>query len=96
MLEQIQVWREGFGCGQCSGVDGLMEQVPEWDIGAGSLLVGDGGASCSSGSLGAGLEGHGREGSAVGVMDKAAVCRVLEQGPVHRVEEIEQKPVQWE
>lgn len=66
-LEQILVWREGFGRGQCSGVGGLMEQVPKWDVGAGSLLAGYGGASCSPGGLGAsaGLDGHGGEGTSL-------------------------------
>lgn len=65
VLEQIVVWSEGIGHRQRSGDDGLMEQVPERDIGAGSLLAGDGGASCSPGGLGtsAGLDGCGGEGS---------------------------------
>lgn len=41
-----------FGLWQCSGVGGVMEQVPEQDTGAGSLLAGDDGASCSLGVLG--------------------------------------------
>lgn len=47
-----------FGHGQCSGVGGVVEQVPEQvperDTGAGSPLAGDGGASCSLGVLGTG------------------------------------------
>lgn len=41
-----------------------MEQVPKWDIGAGSLLARYGEASCSPGGLGAGtgLDGRGGEG----------------------------------
>lgn len=44
-----------------------MEQVPEQDIGAGSLLAGNGGASCGPGGLGAsaGLDGHSGEGSSL-------------------------------
>jgi len=56
MLKQILVWKEVFGCEQCSGGDGLMEQVPRRDVGAGSLLAGDGGASCSPRILGAGVK----------------------------------------
>lgn len=84
MLEQILVWREGFGHGAQVL---LMEQVPEWDVGAGSLLAGGGGAWCIPGGLGCWYwsgwvwwRGH----PFVGMMDKEPVCRVgeIEQGPV--------------
>lgn len=72
---------------QCSGVDGGMEQVPERDVGAGSLLAGGGGAWCIPGGLGCWYwsgwvwwRGH----RFAGMMDKDPVCRVgeIEQGPV--------------
>lgn len=62
MLEQILVWREAFGH---SAQVLLMEQVPERDVGAGSLLAGSGGAWCIPGGLGAGtgLDGCGGVGT---------------------------------
>lgn len=90
MLEQLAVWGEGFGRGQCSGAAGLAEQVPQRDAGAGSLLARDGGASCSPGGLGQGCwSGWAWQ---RGVTGKGPACRVLDRGPVCRVGETEQGP----